>query len=305
MVNDIVLTHTKQAAAAAFAQDVGAGLAKPVAPVASSSSGPKKPSVKPSNPYANYSTAQSLGFVDPDAERLAAEAEVRRSQGIAGDWQVVSTSQAPVVPSSREASEPAEGLDSEPDAAGSGVKREAEAPPDDEDTRAFKLRKKTVAMGLGEIYDPGLIPIKVKKKEKDEPVLPVKPEPASTAASIQESLKWTPTHWKTPSGVKVEGESPKGYSTLAPSTSNKWAKPQWAEPLPDVKQEDRTDIFGAQAEGEPSTAVQPGAKAEPDVKTEEIEQEESLPPAELSTSSGVVFKKRKAPASSARGRRDV
>lgn len=248
-----------------------------------------------------------MGYVDPDAERLAAEAEVRRAQGIAGEWQVVSTSQIPAASSSREVSEPAEAQESDLDAASGGIKREAEAPPDEEDTRAFKLRKKTVAMGLGEIYDPGLITIKVKKKEKEEPApsLSLKPEPASTAASIQESLKWTPTQWKPSGGVKIEGETSRGGSALASSTSNKWAKPQWAEPLPDVKQEDRTDIFGGQAEGRPSTTTQPEVKAEPDVKAEEVKQEELLPTAEPPTSSGAVFKKRKTPASSARGRRDV
>lgn len=51
----------------------------------------------------------------------------------------------------------------EPDSS-NGLKREAEAPPE-EDSRSFKLRKKSLNPGLGEIYDPGLIPIKVKKKE--------------------------------------------------------------------------------------------------------------------------------------------
>ncbi|KAG2048601.1 hypothetical protein BDR06DRAFT_962466 [Suillus hirtellus] len=35
----------------------------------------KKPPTKPSDPYANYSTAASLGYADPNAERAWAEAQ--------------------------------------------------------------------------------------------------------------------------------------------------------------------------------------------------------------------------------------
>ncbi|KAG1828484.1 hypothetical protein EV424DRAFT_1554636 [Suillus variegatus] len=49
--------------------------------------------------------------------------------------------------------------------------RKREAPVDDiEDERVFKLRKKMVGIGLGELYDLGVIPIKLKvKKESTEP----------------------------------------------------------------------------------------------------------------------------------------
>ena len=90
-----------QAAQAAYARDVGAGLVKP-----GSSSGvsvPKPPvSTKPtkasSNPFENYSTAESLGYTDPDAARLQAEAERRRQEGVAGDWEIVATEEPPASP---------------------------------------------------------------------------------------------------------------------------------------------------------------------------------------------------------------
>ncbi|KAG1791108.1 uncharacterized protein HD556DRAFT_1445624 [Suillus plorans] len=42
--------------------------------------------------------------------------------------------------------------------------RKREAPMNDvEDERVFKLRKKTVAIGLGELQNPGLIPIKLRR----------------------------------------------------------------------------------------------------------------------------------------------
>lgn len=50
------------------------------APVAATA-GPSKPVVKPSDPYANYSTAASLGHVDADAERKKVEAERRMKEG--------------------------------------------------------------------------------------------------------------------------------------------------------------------------------------------------------------------------------
>ncbi|KAJ2916801.1 hypothetical protein MD484_g3600, partial [Candolleomyces efflorescens] len=91
------MARVEKLANAAFAEDVGAGRA-------SAAAGPSKPApvrkaadAKPSSssPWANYSTAESLGYTDPDAERLAAEQELRRSQGVAGEWQVVSVTPHP------------------------------------------------------------------------------------------------------------------------------------------------------------------------------------------------------------------
>ncbi|EPT04517.1 hypothetical protein FOMPIDRAFT_10890, partial [Fomitopsis schrenkii] len=160
------MARVEQAAQAAYAQDVGAGLVKPGSSSASVAARPspedKKPVPKPSNPYANYTTAANLGITDPDEERRQAEAERRRTQGVAGDWEVISVIDpaAPVEEGAGHAEAVAH--NSGPSL---GVKREAEAIPEFEDTRTFKLRKKTVGVGLGEIYDPGLIPIKVKKEE--------------------------------------------------------------------------------------------------------------------------------------------
>ncbi|KAF4621118.1 hypothetical protein D9613_000513 [Agrocybe pediades] len=301
------MRRVEQATAAAFAADVGAGLAKGHTPVASTSAAPKKPATKPSNPFANYSTAQSLGYTDPDAERIAAELELKRSQGIAGEWQVVNL-QPPVgsdVHSKESEASPADGA---------GLKREAEALPDEEDTRAFKLRKKTVT-GLGEIYDPGLIPIKIKKKEEVKP----EPEPVPVASSSQiktepaEPLKWKPTQWKI-AGQSTQSNTEGGASTtsdpqvkqedLSPeSVPSKWVKPQWTAPLPDLKQEDRKSIFGHNESDDRDTlqAQSNDEERKPDVKVEEAKVEET--PASIP--SGSLFKKRKTPAGAGRGRRDI
>ncbi|KJA27810.1 hypothetical protein HYPSUDRAFT_34958 [Hypholoma sublateritium FD-334 SS-4] len=299
------MKRVEQAAAAAFAHDVGAGLAKATGPVASTSTVAPRPTAKPSNPFANYSTAQSLGYIDPDAERIAAELEQRRSEGVAGEWQIITPPQLPAGSSST----PVPGS-SDPDSTDgpseAGIKREAEAPIDEDDTRAFKLRKKTIASGLGEIYDPGAIPIKIKKKPEPEetnagPSAAVKPEPADRP-------KWTPTQWKRPGDIPKEtlpeSDSVKleEGTTHAESTSSgpsKWVKPQWSQPLPDLKQEERQSIFGV--EEPPPTEPNSAVKAEPDVKPEVLQ----TPTTDAPSSSGSFFKKRKTPAGANRGRRDL
>jgi WW domain-binding protein 4 len=142
---------------------------------------PRKPPPKPSDPYANYSTAASLGYTDPDAERFTAETERRRTQGVAGDWEVITSSST----TSAEASESTVTL-----------KRDAEIAIDEEDGRQFKLRKKTLNVGLDEIYDPGIIPVKLKKKERS----PL-PEVPSLHTQTQ---RWAPVQKELTSGVTAE-----------------------------------------------------------------------------------------------------
>ncbi|KAF7428317.1 hypothetical protein PC9H_007538 [Pleurotus ostreatus] len=179
------MIRVEQAARAAFANDISTGHARQSEAAAgpSTSKDASKPPPKPSNPYANYSTAASLGYTDPDAERLAAEAERHRMEGVVGDWEYVAPSQdlAATASSIVEAPE----------------KREAEQPVDDE--RHFKIRKKTLDVGLGNIYDPGLI--RVKKKEASPPP----PNPLLAPATNQATLglpaatnvpKWTKVQWK-------------------------------------------------------------------------------------------------------------
>ncbi|KAK0485726.1 hypothetical protein IW261DRAFT_1415660 [Armillaria novae-zelandiae] len=147
------MARVEQAAQAAFAVDVGAGFARPSTAQPSTSAAPPKPKPKPSSPFADYSTAASLGYTDPDAERIALEAQRRRSEGVAGNWEVV---------------EPTSTQDTESSSSEvAGVKR----PADDlssEDSRHFQLRKRTLDTGLGRVYDPGAIPIKRKKTEESE-----------------------------------------------------------------------------------------------------------------------------------------
>ena len=72
-------------------------------------------------------------------------------------------------------------------------------PPDDEDnTREFKLRKKSLGVGLGEIYDPGklTIPLKVKKQEPTEETS-TPPSTSASATSQPSKQKWIKQEWST------------------------------------------------------------------------------------------------------------
>ncbi|KAF9527296.1 hypothetical protein CPB83DRAFT_399937 [Crepidotus variabilis] len=282
------MKRVEQAAAAAFAGDVSSGLAKASSgptPVASRSA--PKPIAKSSNPYANYSTAESLGYTDPDAERLAAELEARRTQGVAGQWETVEMTPQPIA------------TDQEEEAI--GFKRAADGPPPEEDMRSYKLQKKTL-QGLGDVYDPDAIPIKIKKREPP----PEEPAPSSsTTGPSSEPLaltsmpKFTAIQLKKPE----DGPTNAGGSTMS-SGASKWAKPQWSEPLPDLKLEERKTIFGEQQDNDSALPdevqdMKSEVKLEPDVKIEDSATE-PLPP-----SGGALFKKRRAPANAGRGRRDV
>jgi WW domain-binding protein 4 len=87
------------------------------------------------------------------------------------------------------------------------MKREAEAHSDDDFDRHSKLRKRTVAAGLGEIYDPGLIPIKLKKKEEHiPPAAELKAEVNDNTSPSEENeqskqigaSRWVKVQWKQP-----------------------------------------------------------------------------------------------------------
>ncbi|KAH6913856.1 hypothetical protein BKA70DRAFT_1181626 [Coprinopsis sp. MPI-PUGE-AT-0042] len=299
------MAAVERAANAAFALDVGAGLAKgssgPVASTSAAAAATRKPPPKPSNPYANYTTAEQLGISDPDAERMAAERALRQSQGVAGDWEVVAT-----VPSAS-TSQTAEAEDVKPDVEGAPTAGEKRPADDSEDPHDFRLRKKRLNTGLGEIYDPGLIPIKVKKREepKAEPSPPPPPEAASSSsetAPSQQLPKWTPLHLKRPGESSNEPakpepsepvlDAPPQEDTQKPTTL-KWKKSTFGAPVQYTKPE--SDTPPVKTEGEAPVPLENAAVKDetPDV---------SLPPP--TEAPGPVFKKRKAPASmAAKGRR--
>ncbi|KAF9070061.1 hypothetical protein BDP27DRAFT_1324220 [Rhodocollybia butyracea] len=265
------MARIESAAQAAFSQDIGAGRAKASSSSVLSSSSSKssqKPPPKSSNPFANYSTAASLGFTDPDAERAEAEAARRQTQGIAGEWQVVDVS---ADPASTGGSASTSALDEGQEI----LKRPAEEYPDD--ARNFKLRKKTLSAGLGEIYDPGLIKLKPKKKEvKEEEEEKASVVADSSEPHASEKPKWTPLQWKRPS-------EPESNATVDEASEP-------SESSAPVKSESSDD--------KKSTSPEPPLKAEPQ-ETKPSAMPEPVP-------SGGMFRKRKVAAGSgSRVKREV
>ncbi|TFK54533.1 hypothetical protein OE88DRAFT_1625642 [Heliocybe sulcata] len=300
------MARVEQAAQAAFARDVGSGIARASsstssAPVASSSRKPTA-ALKPSSPWANYSTAESLGIKDPDEERRQAEAERRRTMGVAGEWQIV----APAITQGASISPAAEPVPTDP--SGELKKRPAEGPAPDEDTgRGWKLKKKKLDVGLGELYDPGLIPIrlKAKKEEPSEDKIPETDADATPTASIFRGAtpseapnatsvpKWSKVQWKKP------GE---GSNSLAPEANGGSVAGD------EVKQEslDGKSLIKAEDPSPPlpsdsalSTEVPPTKQEEVPAKLVEAPQPGNALPA---SSGGSLFKKRKAPAGTAGAR---
>ncbi|TFK68706.1 hypothetical protein BDN72DRAFT_841505 [Pluteus cervinus] len=181
------ILRVEKAAQAAYAQDISSGHATPnstttasALPVASSS---KATSKKPTSAWTNYSTAESLGYHDPDAERSAADALLRHAQGVVGEWQAIVPTRKPDRNELRD------------DRGTLGVKRSAEMAA--EEGPEAKLRKKTVSLGLGEIYDPGVIPVKT---TKNEPTQEAKSDPESASTLTRPSPPqsgWTNSRWQT------------------------------------------------------------------------------------------------------------
>ena len=157
-----------------------------------------------------------------------------------------------------------------------GEKRPADAPVDEEDTRVWKLKRKTASVGLGDLYDPGELPIKLKPKK--EAVSEQANGSGSSGAGAGLSLggtekpKWSARGWSKP------GASP---SATIPGQAVK------VEDAPDQEES------GPVLEKVPIESV---SENRPEVKTEEIKSEQVEATAPPPPSGGSLFKKRKAPA---------
>ncbi|KAH9979056.1 hypothetical protein BGW80DRAFT_714102 [Lactifluus volemus] len=273
----------ERAAGAAFAQDVGAGRAQYSAPKGSSAPAASSSSRQPhkSGGISDYSTPESLGYTDPDIERALAEAERRRTQGVVGEWQIVEST--PTEPPS----ETGETTQNVADHQETNNKRTAPDPAEDDEGR-WKLRKKTATVGLGEIYDPGIIVIKPKPKveTKEEDQDKQLPNTNSTTSDAK-ITKWAPVKWKK-AGEPTEDADGAANSTPAGDT----ASTETAEPTPDPPNE---NIVTKNVSG---PVLNTSVKEEPlHVKLEES------PSGDAGPSQGSLFRKRKAPVGGGAGSR--
>ncbi len=153
------------------------------------------------NILANYTTAKDLGITEEDEEAALA---LKQSEGRVGQWEVVTP--APTI-SGAEASSSVSSTRKRP--------RNAIPEPDEEDTRAFKMRQKTLTRGLGESYDPGVIVIKPKETKALQVVEEEQPALAP--------LVWKPTEWSV-GPVREEGSTEKA-TELKPDPDKGDVKP--------------------------------------------------------------------------------
>ncbi|KAG2368052.1 hypothetical protein BDR07DRAFT_1448414 [Suillus spraguei] len=280
------MERISKVAAAAYAQDVGAGLggvgsSSRSAPAAAPA--PKKPPTKPSNPYANYSTAASLGFADPDAERAKAEADMRQTMGVAGEWQFVQNYHRRLLHRYRARFQRVRRCKRR-EAGPSEGDRKREAPVDDfEDERAFKLRKKTVDIGLGELYDPGLIPIKLKVKKEES----VEPQPASSKTAVDD--------------IKADAQDALPADAKVKIAWKRAAfQPAADEPIPDSVKADSGGEDVPEVKPEESVAAKEEAlhaeiEPEPAIPSEPVKKEEVISPSLEVPAPTSLFRKRKLP----------
>jgi hypothetical protein len=125
-----------------------------VAPVASTSAPKKAPkgNTSGSNPFANYSNASSLGLYNEAADQLVQEINAKRTESKVGQWETVAP--RPVASTSAAV---------DPDA--------------DEERVTFKrLAKEKTAPGMDELYDPGAVGFKMRKRRRPGQAAEVKEE---------------------------------------------------------------------------------------------------------------------------------
>ncbi|KAG8896414.1 hypothetical protein FRB99_008898 [Tulasnella sp. 403] len=276
----------EQAALAAYAKDVGLAAAAAAHPLPSSLKAPPK-QTKSGDIWANYSTAASLGIVDVEAERLAAETAVRQKEGRVGEWSTVTV--IPSLPSG-----PTSSAQTPPSAV---TKRTREPSPEDEDdTRRFKVRQRA-AVGLNDdIYDPG--EIRVKRRETDTSTEVVKTEAPTPQGSLLP--QWQPTQWRRAGPMEESSSSTRDETTGGPANPT--------EEVPQTKSEQH--IKSEPPDDATSVPVQTPDQPLPvsegndvNVKSEPPAEEKPSIVDQPTPSSGSLFKKRKVKSSTASGRR--
>jgi len=165
------------------------------------------------------------------------------------------------------------------------TKRPLPDPADEEEGR-WKLRKKMATVGLGEIYDPGIISIKPRAKveineDSEPPSTSTAPSTSDTGATAMP--KWAPVRWN------KAGEQPNDTTNPAPATDKL-----------------RTDEAPAALPGPPDGGEESTLAAVTNVPMKEESLKLEEPPGETIPAGGSLFRKRKTPArgsSTSSGRR--
>jgi WW domain-binding protein 4 len=249
-----------------------------------------------------------------------------------GEWEVVAPPPPPPLPTGEESRlKHEEGGDNndaaqEDDSSANVQKREAEEPLEDE--RNFKLRRRKVDLGLGELWDPGDIPIKLKSKPnaaaeelhtessnqnefKGKGMNPSGPDLSSGAlklelptvpvAAVEQKERWQSNGWKRATAPVVEDASEIYQDPLALSDPIKQeangGTPDFDQPALTDGNETNViaDAIGSSLKAEECDAGQSKLKQEESSE----EKVASIPDAPA----GGLFRKRKMPAGGRGGRR--
>ncbi|WVO14309.1 hypothetical protein L204_101941 [Cryptococcus depauperatus] len=177
------MARIEAAAQAAHAHDTLAGLSRPSSSVSLAVTAPCAPparlnrprDTKPTDKWANYSTAAQLGFVDPDVEKSSydVQQELKNSVGEPGQWEEVA---APSINVN------GEGRSNEI----AGNKREREEDGTNEGWRFDHKGKKPIHDPYDDDFDPtSLKLLKIKKKGKDKGIKNLAVDPSSAPEAMQ------------------------------------------------------------------------------------------------------------------------
>jgi WW domain-binding protein 4 len=123
---------------------------------------------------ADYTTAKDLGIAQEE-EKLAVEALARQqSQGVVGQWELVEAS-TPAAPST------------------SALPQKRPHQEEDEEGADYRVRRRKLAEGLGEIYDPGKITLVPKRNEK---WVDITTEIVETTQTQPSPITWSKKRWR-------------------------------------------------------------------------------------------------------------
>jgi hypothetical protein len=132
---------------------------------------------------------------------------------------------------------------------------------EDEEGQGFRVQRRKLVEGLGEVYDPGKIIITPKRGPTDETRLEEREEEV-TAQEQPKPLKWSAKRWKVGGTEEEEGEAAHVEETDATVTENEEPKEAIANgqtissPLPETLTEKVPDDAPVEvADGAPSKSM--------------------------------------------------
>lgn len=180
-------------------------------------------------------------------ERAREEGEKRREMGFVGEWSIVESTTPSITPREEE-----EG-DVKLEEGELGQKRPFPVDDDEDAGHRWKLRKKTTSIGLGELYDPGVI--KLKTRAKSATVDTVEGNGADGAGWVpgagEENLngpratdapRWTTLKWRKPGEAHEESASAHEEATSAQEEAPSSAEPPVIEEAAVAVKQEEVDV---------------------------------------------------------------